>query len=189
MLLVICLIFEKHLVIQPLKMFLFFLHQKFICKGSSGSCPKIWSCNGMKLQWNEVAMEWIAMEWIAMKWSCNGMKLQWNEVAMEWIAMEWIAMEWSCHGMNCNRMNYNGMKLQCNEIAMGWSCNGMKLPWNEVLSVDYLNSINFCATLADMQKVIPFHANRYKQIILNSKTPSSCIAPHLQLHLLLLFCF
>ena len=54
----------------------------------------------------------------------------------------------------------------------------MKLQWDEVLSVDYLDSINCWATLADLQKVIPFHANRYKQIILNSKTPSSCIAPH-----------
>ena len=33
-------------------------------------------------------------------------------------------------------------------------------------------------TLADLQKLIPFHANWYKQIILNSTTPSSCIAPH-----------
>ena len=41
----------------------------------------------------------------------------------------------------------------------------MILQWNEVLSVDYLNSINCWATLVDLQKVIPFHANRYKQII------------------------
>ena len=54
----------------------------------------------------------------------------------------------------------------------------MKLQWNEVLSVDYLNSLNCWAILADLQKVIPFHANRYKQIILNSTTPSSCTAPH-----------
>ena len=54
----------------------------------------------------------------------------------------------------------------------------MKLQWNEVLSVDYLNSINCWATLANLQNVIPFHANRYKQIILNSTTPSSCIASH-----------
>ena len=53
-----------------------------------------------------------------------------------------------------------------------------KLQWNEVLSVDYLNSINCWATLAHLQKVIPFHANRYKKIILNSTTPSSCIASH-----------
>ena len=50
----------------------------------------------------------------------------------------------------------------------------MKLQWDEVLSVDYLDSINCWATLADLQKVIPFHANRYKQIILNS----TCTAPH-----------
>ena len=54
----------------------------------------------------------------------------------------------------------------------------MTLPWNDVLSVDYLNSINCWETLADLQKVIPFHANRYKQIILNLTTPSSSIAPH-----------
>ena len=48
----------------------------------------------------------------------------------------------------------------------------MKLQWNEVLSFDYLNSINCWVKLADLQKVIPFHANRYKQIILNSATPS-----------------
>ena len=54
----------------------------------------------------------------------------------------------------------------------------MTLPWNDVLSVDYLNSISCWATLADLQKVIPFHANRYKQIIVNLTTPSSSIAPH-----------
>ena len=54
----------------------------------------------------------------------------------------------------------------------------MKLQWSEVLSIDYLNSINCWATLADLQKLIPFHANRYKQFILNSATPSSCLAPH-----------
>ena len=48
----------------------------------------------------------------------------------------------------------------------------MKLQWNEVLSFDYLNSINCWVKLADLQKVIPFHANRYKQIVLNSATPS-----------------
>ena len=54
----------------------------------------------------------------------------------------------------------------------------MKLQWNEVLSAEYLNSINCWATLTDLENVIPFHANRCKQIILNSATPSPCIAPH-----------
>ena len=53
----------------------------------------------------------------------------------------------------------------------------MKLQWNEVL-INCLNSINCWVTLADLQKVIPFHANRYKQIIVNLTTPSSSIAPH-----------
>ena len=54
----------------------------------------------------------------------------------------------------------------------------MKLQWNEVLRVDYLNKINCWATLADLQKVISFHANRYKQIILNLTKSSSFIEPH-----------
>ena len=54
----------------------------------------------------------------------------------------------------------------------------VNLKWNEVLHFDYLNSINYWATLADLQKVIPLHANRYKQTVLNSAAPSSCIALH-----------
>ena len=54
----------------------------------------------------------------------------------------------------------------------------MKLQWNEVLSVDCLDRINCWAGLADLQKVIPFHANRYKQLILDSTTLSSCIGSH-----------
>ena len=54
----------------------------------------------------------------------------------------------------------------------------MKLHQNEVLKVDYLKGINCWAALADLQKVILFYANSYKQTILTSITPSSCIAPH-----------
>ena len=54
----------------------------------------------------------------------------------------------------------------------------MKLQLNEVLFDDYLNSINCWATLADLQKFIPFHAKRDKQIVLHWTKPSSCIAPH-----------
>ena len=32
----------------------------------------------------------------------------------------------------------------------------MKLYWKEVLSMDHLKSINYWATLADLQKVIPY---------------------------------
>ena len=54
----------------------------------------------------------------------------------------------------------------------------MKIHWNNVLSVDYLNSIKCWASLEDLQKVIPFHSNRYKQIILNASSPSTCISAH-----------
>jgi len=52
-----------------------------------------------------------------------------------------------------------------------------KIEWRNVLSTDFLNSINCWATLEDLQKVIPYHSNRYKQIILNC-TNNSFIAPH-----------
>ena len=54
----------------------------------------------------------------------------------------------------------------------------MKVNWNNVLSIDYLNSINCWAGLQDLQKVIPFHSDRYKQIILNASRPSTLVPPH-----------
>ena len=44
----------------------------------------------------------------------------------------------------------------------------MKSDWGEVLSVDYLNSINYWAEVEELQKVIPYHSVKYKQIILNA---------------------
>ena len=44
----------------------------------------------------------------------------------------------------------------------------MKLQWNVILSVNYLNSINCCATLPDLQNVIPFHANAINAIIMHT---------------------
>ena len=41
----------------------------------------------------------------------------------------------------------------------------MKSNWREVLSVDYLNSINCWAKLEELQKVIPYHSEKYKQIV------------------------
>ena len=54
----------------------------------------------------------------------------------------------------------------------------MKVNWNNVLSIDYLDSMNCWATLQDLQKVIPFHSDRYKQIILNASAPSTLIPSH-----------
>ena len=47
----------------------------------------------------------------------------------------------------------------------------MKSSWREVLSVDYLNIINCWAKLEELQKVIPYHSEKYKQIILNASSP------------------
>ena len=52
----------------------------------------------------------------------------------------------------------------------------MKSDWRDVLSVDYLNSINCWAKFEELQKVIPYHSEKYKQIILNASSPFSFIA-------------
>ena len=54
----------------------------------------------------------------------------------------------------------------------------MKTEWKEVLSIDYLNSINCWAKLEEIQSVIPYHSEKYKQIILNATSPSTSIAAH-----------
>ena len=54
----------------------------------------------------------------------------------------------------------------------------MKSDWREVLSVDYLNSINCWAKFEELQKVIPYHSEKYKQIILNGSSPFASIAAH-----------
>ena len=54
----------------------------------------------------------------------------------------------------------------------------MKSDWREVLSVDYLNSINCLAKLEELQKVIPYHSEKYKQIVLNASSPFAPIPAH-----------
>ena len=54
----------------------------------------------------------------------------------------------------------------------------MKPDWREVLSVDYLYSINCWAKLEELQKTIPYHSEKYKQIILNASSLFSSIAAH-----------
>ena len=54
----------------------------------------------------------------------------------------------------------------------------MKSDWREVLSVDYLNSINCWAKLEELQKVIPYQSEKYKRIILNASSPFTSIAAH-----------
>ena len=54
----------------------------------------------------------------------------------------------------------------------------MKSDWRKVLSADYLNSINCWAKLEELQKVIPYHSEKYKQIILKASFPFSSISAH-----------
>ena len=54
----------------------------------------------------------------------------------------------------------------------------IKSGWREVLSVDSLNSINCSAKLKELQKVIPYHSEKYKQIILNASSPFTFTAAH-----------
>ena len=54
----------------------------------------------------------------------------------------------------------------------------MKIEWNTLLSVEYLNSINCWATLEDLQKVIPHHTDRYKEIAINARNQLHFVPAH-----------
>ena len=54
----------------------------------------------------------------------------------------------------------------------------MRSEWNVLLSVEYLSSINCWATLNDLQDVIPFHGDKFAQILVNSSTESAIVSPH-----------
>ena len=41
----------------------------------------------------------------------------------------------------------------------------MRVEWKTVLSIDHFESLNSWATLADLQKVLPFYEERFKQVI------------------------
>lgn len=54
----------------------------------------------------------------------------------------------------------------------------MRAEWNILLSVDYLEKINCWASLEDLQQVIPFHGDKFAQILLNSSDKTVFIPPH-----------
>ena len=54
----------------------------------------------------------------------------------------------------------------------------MKSGWRKVLSADYLSSINCWAKFAELQKVVSYHSENHKQIILNVSSPFSSIPAH-----------
>ena len=52
----------------------------------------------------------------------------------------------------------------------------MKSDWREILSVDYLNSINCWAKVKELEKVIPYNSEKSNEIILNASSPFASIA-------------
>ena len=54
----------------------------------------------------------------------------------------------------------------------------MKSDWREVLSVHYLNNINCWDKLEQLQKVIPYHSEKYKEIVCNVSQPFASIPAH-----------
>ena len=54
----------------------------------------------------------------------------------------------------------------------------MRLEWNEVLSIEHLNQINCWASLTDLQNVIPFHADKFSQILIIAGDENNMVAPH-----------
>ena len=54
----------------------------------------------------------------------------------------------------------------------------MRAEWTFLLSVEYLSSINCWASLEDLQQVIPFHADRFTQVLLNCSDENCSIPSH-----------
>ena len=54
----------------------------------------------------------------------------------------------------------------------------MRVKWYTVLSIDHLSSINCWATLEEMQEVIPYHADKFTQILLNCSHLDTTVAAH-----------
>ena len=52
----------------------------------------------------------------------------------------------------------------------------MRVEWKTVLSIDHFESLNCWATLADLQNVLPFYEERFKQVINLAK--GNAIIPH-----------
>ena len=46
----------------------------------------------------------------------------------------------------------------------------MRCEWNVLLSVEHLSTIGCWASLPEMQKVVPYHADRFAQILINSSS-------------------
>ena len=54
----------------------------------------------------------------------------------------------------------------------------MKSEWNVLLSIEYLDSINSWATVDDLNNVIPYHADKFSQILINASDTNATIPAH-----------
>jgi len=54
----------------------------------------------------------------------------------------------------------------------------MRSEWNVLLSAEYLSKINCWASLDEMQKVVPYHTDKFSQILLNASDESFLVSPH-----------
>ena len=54
----------------------------------------------------------------------------------------------------------------------------MRAEWNILLSVEYLTKIDCWASLEDLQKVLPYHGDRFTQILLNSSAEGVAVPSH-----------
>ena len=83
----------------------------------------------------------------------------------------------SCGVCQTNLSIFVASEIYLSRIKKFLSRN-MKEEWTKILNIDYLNSINCWASLEDLQRVIPFHCNRYKQIIINARNQLNCVPAH-----------
>ena len=54
----------------------------------------------------------------------------------------------------------------------------MKAQWNIILSVEYLSEINCWATLDELQEVIPYHGEKFSQLLINASTKDAIVPAH-----------
>lgn len=57
-------------------------------------------------------------------------------------------------------------------------CKKMRSEWSFLLSVEYLSRINCWASLEELQAVIPYHGDKFSQILLNASVDGAVIPSH-----------
>ena len=78
---------------------------------------------------------------------------------------------------NVNSSNLNAFvttEIYINRVKKSLA-KKMRAEWNVLLSIDYLSSIDCWANLEEMQQVIPFHGDKFTQILLNSSSTDAVV--------------